>query len=153
MGDSGRWLYRGGGCDAFLENLHFDGRGRSRIDDCGMGGGMGGIMWVKERGCGMSVAYDVMMFVSLVAGSVFLIIVGYMLFKVYRKKWLMKSVLNIIGQYRMKLTGQNRFVMNYEILKKMYPEYDDFDVYTMFCELVEQGHIKRDPLDGEYIIN
>jgi hypothetical protein len=101
----------------------------------------------------MSIAYYVVMFVSLFVGSVFLMTVGYMLFKVHQRRWLMRSMLNLISQYRMKLTGQNRFVMNYEILKEVYPDYDDFDVYMAFCELVEKGYIKRDPLDGEYVIN
>jgi hypothetical protein len=114
----------------------------------------------------MSIVEYVFVFVFLSMGLAFLMTVAYMLFeaykehrhvlfemyRAYRRKWLMRSVIDLIRKSKMKLTNQDRFIVSYEMLKKRFSQYDDYDMYMVFCELVEQGYIKRDPSDGEYIL-
>lgn len=58
----------------------------------------------------------------------------------------------MIEEYRSKITGSNRFLMNEELLAKAFPEYSRDDVREVWKRIVARKLVDRDPLDSELCI-
>lgn len=64
-----------------------------------------------------------------------------------------KHVRNYLDEtYQPRITSLNRFLINSTILRTVFPEYDIETCVAIFELLVARHRVKRDPIDGEWIL-
>lgn len=72
------------------------------------------------------------------------------------KEFLQKSSVNklyadfmglIENEYKSRLSGSNRFLVNQDVLKMLYPDASADDIEGLFRKLVDAKIIDRDPID------
>lgn len=69
-----------------------------------------------------------------------------------RRVELEEKVLEMLDEYRGRLTGSNRFLISEKLLCEAFSEYDHEDIHVVWKRLVERRLVDRDPLDGEMCI-
>lgn len=94
--------------------------------------------------------------VLLVVGSISIVLVmaisGYVMWEFFKSWRLKKQLYKLAFNHKMMLNGNNRFVADYDTIKKMFPEHNELTLIMAWESLVKDGVIKKDELDGEWVI-
>lgn len=65
---------------------------------------------------------------------------------------LKREVVFMILDYRQRLTGSNRFLLDEDILEEIYPSYDDDVRREVWQQLVVEQFVTSDPMDGLWCV-
>jgi len=101
------------------------------------------------EGCNMETIIVICAIIIMVVGGS---VVGIMLKRRSAFQSMENDVKMWIEEYKSKLTGSNRFLLNEDVLLKAFPEYDQKTVRKVWTQLVVNRIVDRDPLDGEMCI-
>lgn len=96
----------------------------------------------------LSVAVGSVIFFSIIGMVYFAIIVK----KSFRLNAMERHAVEILEDYKPRLNGNNRFLVNHEILEQMFPYDSKEDVGKVFARLAEKRIIDRDPMDNAWCI-
>jgi hypothetical protein len=93
-------------------------------------------------------------FMLLVFGiAIVLGIIWYIGFKDwYVRKEAKKDIFAYVESYRKRCTGNNRFLVNVEILQDAFREYDTPTINLIWLQLINEHVIEKDPNDDEWCV-
>ena len=77
---------------------------------------------------------------------------GYVTYRAFKRKTLHEEVLLWVASYRSRLTGENRFLLNENVLMSAFHEYPKEDVMNVWVKLTKDHVVTKDPLDNEWCI-
>lgn len=63
-----------------------------------------------------------------------------------------KEIFPFVVEYKYKCNGSNRFLINITILKELFPKYSSSVLERVFFDLIREGYVVKDQLDGEWCI-
>lgn len=97
---------------------------------------------------------DILLFLFKVTVAVLIIICIPALYEKVRIFLLKKEVKEYLFAHMMKLKGdgRNRFVADYNTLQEVFPDKSSYYLLLVWESLVKDGTIKKDELDGEWVI-
>lgn len=58
----------------------------------------------------------------------------------------------LIEEYRSRLNGSNRFLLDEQLLRQAFPEYSQYIIHKVWGKLVMTKAIERDMMDGSWCI-
>jgi len=70
----------------------------------------------------------------------------------WRSYQLERDVELFIEEYRSKLNGSNRFLLDEMLLRQAFPEYSQYIIHKVWAKLVMTKAIERDMMDGAWCI-
>lgn len=91
-----------------------------------------------------------------IMAAISLIVVGIIAARAAYYEYAQKSATNklyddfmalIENEYKSRLSGSNRFLVNQDVLKTLYPDASADDIEGLFKKLVDAKIIDRDPID------
>lgn len=72
------------------------------------------------------------------------------------KRWCLRTLMVEIeawlSGYRVRLTDQNRFIINLTLLCESFPEYSRDLLTDAWIEMIKRGYVQEDPLDKQWIV-
>lgn len=69
-----------------------------------------------------------------------------------RLEQMMKEMISIIHEHKPKLTGNNRFIIDLDVLRSLFPYDTPDNVHALFSKLIDDKIIGCDPMDNAWCI-